>query len=73
MSKIGLLNTLQMGILTAMAEQIRILSAEKDDVDGLIVTFSDGTTAGYVVEELLDLRPIREPVEESGHQNPLQS
>jgi hypothetical protein len=56
-----------------MAERIYILSAEKDDVDGLIVTFSDGTTAGYVVEELLDMRPIREPVEESGHQNPLQS
>jgi hypothetical protein len=27
------------------------------------VAFSDGTTAGYVVEELLRLRPHREPVE----------
>ena len=30
--------------------------------DGLIVTFSDGTTGAYVVEELLELRPIRERV-----------
>jgi hypothetical protein len=28
------------------------------------VTFSDGTTAGYVVEELLGLRPFRERVKE---------
>jgi hypothetical protein len=38
---------------------IRILSVEQDGDDGLIVTFSDGTTAGYVVEELLELRPVR--------------
>jgi hypothetical protein len=66
------MHTLQRVIVCAMAEQIRILSAEKDDVDGLIVTFSDGTAAGYVVEELLDLRPVRESVEEFGHQNPRQ-
>jgi hypothetical protein len=40
----------------------RILQVEKDSDDGLIVTFSDGTTAGYVIEELLMLRPLREPV-----------
>ena len=39
-----------------------IQGVEKDGRDGLIVTFSDGTTAGYVVEELLTMRPIREPV-----------
>ncbi len=39
-----------------------ILKVEKDAPDGLIVTFSDGTTAGFVVEELLNLRPIREQV-----------
>ena len=44
-----------------MENQIQILSVEKDDSDGLIVTFSDSTTAGYVVEELLELRPHREP------------
>jgi hypothetical protein len=40
---------------------IRILSAEPEGADGLIVNFSDGSSAGYVVEELLDLRPLREP------------
>ena len=39
---------------------IRMLTAELDGDDGLVVTFSDGTTAGYVVEELLELRPVRE-------------
>jgi hypothetical protein len=34
---------------------------ERDGEDGLLVTFSDGTTAGYVTEELLELRPFREP------------
>ena len=37
---------------------ICILTAEPD-ADGLVVTFSDGTTAGYLVKELLDLRPQR--------------
>jgi len=46
-----------------MADPIRILNVEREDEDGLIVTFSDGTTAGYVTEELLELRPFREPVE----------
>jgi hypothetical protein len=46
-----------------MAEPIRILRVEREDEDGLIVTFSDGTTAGYVTEELLELRPFREPSE----------
>jgi hypothetical protein len=38
-----------------------ILTVERDGGGGLIVTFSDGTTAGYVTEELLELRPSREP------------
>ena len=42
------------------AKPIRILTTEPDGDDGLIVTFSDGTTGAYVVEELLALRPIRE-------------
>jgi hypothetical protein len=45
-----------------MPEPIGILNVERDHDEGLIVTFSDGTTAGYVAEELLDLRPHREPV-----------
>jgi hypothetical protein len=48
-----------------MSEEIKILHIEQDGGDGLIVTFSDGTTAGYVVEELLELRPYRESVKES--------
>jgi hypothetical protein len=43
-----------------MVSSIRILTCECDGHDGLIVTFSDGTTGGYVIEELLELRPIRE-------------
>ena len=43
-----------------MTEVIRILTIEPDGDDGLIVTFSDGTTGAYVVEELLALRPVRE-------------
>ena len=45
-----------------MADTIQILTAECDGDDGLIVTFSDGTTGAYVVEELLELRPFRERV-----------
>jgi hypothetical protein len=41
-----------------MGDLTRILTVEPDD-DGLVVTFSDGTTAGYLVEELLVLRPQR--------------
>ena len=47
-----------------MPKKIQILTVERDGDDGLIVTFSDGTTAAYVVEELLELRPGREPIPE---------
>jgi hypothetical protein len=46
-----------------MPEPIRILNVERDSDEGLIVTYSDGTSAGYLAEELLDLRPHREPVQ----------
>jgi hypothetical protein len=48
-----------------MSEAVEILTVEKDDGDGFIATFSDGTTAGYVAEELLGLRPQRELTEDS--------
>jgi hypothetical protein len=50
-------------VYTALvADPIRILDVEREqDADGLIVTFSDGTTAGYITEELLALRLFREP------------
>lgn len=42
-----------------MENAIQVLAVEQDGVDGIIVKFSDGTAAGYVVEELLELRPKR--------------
>ena len=48
---------------------IHILSVEQDSHDGILVTFSDGTTAGYVVEELLNLRPRREPINPANSRN----
>jgi hypothetical protein len=47
-------------MLISMDTTTRILKIEMDSDDGFIVTFSDKTTAGYVVEELLELRPARE-------------
>lgn len=51
--------------MSNMIESIEILTVERDGEDGLIVTFSDGTSAGYVIEELLELRPFRQPTVES--------
>jgi hypothetical protein len=45
-----------------MDGDIQIAHVAMDHSDGIIVTFSDGTIAGYVVEELLELRPHREPI-----------
>jgi hypothetical protein len=53
--------------IAVMADPIRILAVEKDDDYGLIVTFSDGTIGAYVVEELLELRPYREPINMKDH------
>ena len=43
-----------------MTGEVRIVHVERDGDDGVLVTFSDGTVAGYVAEELLKLRPLRE-------------
>ena len=40
-----------------MAGDVWILEVKIDPPDGIIVTFSDGTSADYVVEELLEIRP----------------
>ena len=45
-----------------MARPIKILTVEREGDDGIFVTFSDGTTAGYVIEELLGMRPHREHI-----------
>ena len=50
-----------------MLSRIGITKVEQEDRNGLLVTFSDGTVAGYVVEELLDLRPVREPAFAKDH------
>ena len=63
-SKVGQPAAWQRGIVFVMSEAISILKVEVDGEDGVIVTFSDGTLAGYVVEELLLLRPVREAVKE---------
>ncbi len=55
------------------ATTIRILTTELDGDDGLIVTFSDGTTGAYVIEELLELRPIRQRVNTGTTPNPSKS
>lgn len=39
----------------------------------MIVAFSDGTIGAYVVEELLQLRPVREFAHEPGEYNPSQT
>lgn len=51
-----------------MNDEIYLVAVELDGRDGLIVTFSDGTTGGYVVEELLELRPVRERVKTKKNQ-----
>ena len=60
------------GILISMDTTTRILKIEMDSDDGFIVTFSDKTTAGYVVEELLELRPVRECYENLGRRMQIQ-
>ena len=42
---------------------IRISSAELEADEGVWISFSDRTQAGFVVEELLELRPHREPID----------
>lgn len=47
-----------------MTDSVKILTVKRDDGDGLFVTFSDGSCAGYVAEEMLNLRPNREATSE---------
>jgi hypothetical protein len=51
-------------MLTEMAMRIHVVGVEMGGEDGVVVVFSDGTVAGYVVEELLSMRPNRETLEE---------
>jgi hypothetical protein len=51
-SNIGQSAAWQSANLSAMDPEIYIVKVEQDGRDGVIVTFSDGTITGYVVEEL---------------------
>ena len=64
MSYMGQSSVWQWSTFFVMDKGITILKVEFDGEDGLIVAFSDGTTARFVVEELLLLKPIREVVKE---------
>ncbi len=46
-------------------DAVYIVKVEQEGEDGVLVTFSDGTIAGYVAEELIELRPIREKASET--------
>jgi hypothetical protein len=43
-----------------MKKYVGISALELEGGEGLLVQFTDGTLAGYTVEELLELRPLRE-------------
>ena len=60
MSLISQLPVSGIATLLPMSEPIRIVTVAGDGEDGLNVTFSDGTIAGYLVEERIDLMPCRE-------------
>ena len=53
-----------------MQTSIEIDHVEKDGKDGIQVTFSDGTQAGYLVGELLELRPKRKALTGPAKANP---
>jgi len=42
---------------------IYVLKVQIDYPDGILVTFSDGTIAEFIAEELLPMRPVRESAE----------
>jgi hypothetical protein len=44
---------------------VEIVDVAQFESYGLVITFSDGTQANYVVEELLKLRPHRAPAQVS--------
>ena len=52
-----------------MVSPIQILSLDQDGEEGVLVTFSDGTTVGYVIGELLQLRRLVESENERKPRN----
>ena len=53
--------------MTDLNASITIVSVEQEEYYGITVTFSDGTMARYPIEELLELRPQREPTVTNDH------
>jgi hypothetical protein len=45
-----------------MEKIVKIVHVDIDGEDGVIVNFSDDTTTAYATEELLTLRPYRDPL-----------
>jgi hypothetical protein len=60
MSVIGHLPARVIAKLLLMSEPIRIVTVSGNRKDGLFVTFSDGSTAGYLVDELFEPMSCRE-------------
>lgn len=54
--------------ITQMHE-IEIDKVEQDGKDGVLATLSDGTTAEYTLEELLQIRPLREKIRGATYTN----
>lgn len=52
-----------------MVSPIHILSLDQEGEEGVIVTFSEGTTGGYVIGELLHLRRLGESENERKPRN----
>jgi hypothetical protein len=46
-------------------KKVQIMEVQVDRDDRLLITFSDGTIAGYPLKELMALRPLRESVREA--------
>ena len=46
-----------------MAERLEFVEIFRVDGYGLMITFNDGTSARYTVDELANMRPVREHTE----------
>jgi hypothetical protein len=47
-----------------MNDRIKIVDVGRVDGYGLIIDFSDNSTARYIVEELINLRPARRQIQD---------
>jgi hypothetical protein len=47
-------------------KRVKVIDVQRDGDDGILVTFSDDTIAGYLLQELMALRPYRESSRTNG-------